>query len=128
MRDFTDDLKALAAPGRGGAALPAHRRDARPAWPSSRPRCRRPTSGTTRSGPSRSTRPTPGPATTSPSTTRLVQRLDDAEILFELAREEDDESQEPEIDAAVAELTGQLAELELRCLFTGEHDEADAIC
>ena len=49
-------------------------------------------------------------------------------MLFELAREEDDESQEPDLEAAVDELTGQLAELELRSLFTGEHDEADAIC
>jgi peptide chain release factor 2 len=58
----------------------------------------------------------------------LAQRLDDAEVLFELAREEGDDSQEPDLDAAVGELTGQLAELELRSLFTGEHDEADAIC
>jgi peptide chain release factor 2 len=58
----------------------------------------------------------------------LAQRLDDAEVLFEMAREESDDSQEPDLDAAVDELTGQLAELELRSLFTGEHDEADAIC
>ena len=58
----------------------------------------------------------------------LAQRLEDAEVLHELAREEGDESQEPEIEAAIAALDRQLDELELRSLFTGEHDEADAIC
>ncbi len=58
----------------------------------------------------------------------LLQRLEDTEVLFELARDEGDDSQEPEIDAAIAELGAELDELELRSLFTGEHDEADAIC
>jgi peptide chain release factor 2 len=58
---------------------------------------------------------------------RLCRVLDDAQVLHELAREEDDASQEPEIDAAVAALDITLAELELRSLFTGEHDESDAI-
>jgi peptide chain release factor 2 len=57
----------------------------------------------------------------------LARQLEDAEVLHELAREENDDSQEPEIDQAVAELNRQLADLELRSLFTGEHDEADAI-
>jgi len=58
----------------------------------------------------------------------LAQQVEDAEVLHEMAREEGDESQEPEIDAAAASLNAQLDELELRSLFTGEHDEADAIC
>jgi peptide chain release factor 2 len=58
----------------------------------------------------------------------LAQRMEDAEVLHELARDEDDESQVPEIEVAVAELTRELDELELRSLFTGPHDEADAIC
>jgi peptide chain release factor 2 len=57
----------------------------------------------------------------------LASRVEDAEVLHELAREEGDDSQEPEIAEAVADLDRQLAELELRSLFTGEHDEADAI-
>jgi peptide chain release factor 2 len=59
--------------------------------------------------------------------TDLASRLEDAEVLHELAREEGDDSQEPEIAEAIAELDRQLADLELRSLFTGEHDEADAI-
>jgi peptide chain release factor 2 len=58
----------------------------------------------------------------------LAQQVEDAEVLHELAREEGDESQEPEIEAAAASLNTQLDQLELRSLFTGEHDEADAIC
>ncbi len=53
--------------------------------------------------------------------------LEDTEVLHELAREVDDASQEPELDAAVAAITKQLDQLDLRSLFTGEHDEADCI-
>jgi peptide chain release factor 2 len=58
----------------------------------------------------------------------LARKLDDAETLFELAREEGDESQEPEIAQAVSDLEMAFAELERRSLFSGEHDERDAIC
>lgn len=58
----------------------------------------------------------------------LGRRVDDLETLFQLGREESDESVEPEIDAGVAELRGELDRLELRALFTGEYDERDAIC
>jgi peptide chain release factor 2 len=58
----------------------------------------------------------------------LLLELDDAEVLHELARDEGDESQEPEIAEAVEVLGRRLDELELRSLFTGAHDEADAIC
>ncbi len=57
----------------------------------------------------------------------LAQELEDAEVLHELARELDDESQEAEIGAAVASVSAKLDELDLRSLFTGEHDEADCI-
>ena len=57
----------------------------------------------------------------------LEQQLDDAELLHEMAREVDDESQEPDIDAAIASIGAALDELDLRSLFTGEHDEADCI-
>ncbi|MCZ7526841.1 MAG: peptide chain release factor 2 [Acidimicrobiia bacterium] len=58
----------------------------------------------------------------------LEQRLSDCETLFELGREEGDESVQPEVAAGIAELIAELDRLELRALFTGEHDERDAIC
>ncbi len=58
---------------------------------------------------------------------RLVGDLDDARTLFELGREEGDESVEAEVAAAVDDLGHRLDELELRSLFAGEHDERDAI-
>jgi peptide chain release factor 2 len=58
----------------------------------------------------------------------LASDMDDLEVLHELAREEGDESQEPEIEAIARRLHRELSQLELRSLFTGEHDEADAIC
>jgi len=58
----------------------------------------------------------------------LSRRLSDVETLAELAREESDDSQEPEIAAGIAALQTELDGLELRSLFTGEHDERDAIC
>jgi peptide chain release factor 2 len=58
---------------------------------------------------------------------QLASLLEDAEVLHELAREVDDETQEPELDAAVKSITRQLDQLDLRSLFTGEHDEADCI-
>jgi len=58
----------------------------------------------------------------------LERRLSDAETLYELARDEDDESQVPEIEAGIAALERDLDDLELRALFTGEHDDRDAIC
>ena len=57
----------------------------------------------------------------------LAGELEDAEVLHELAREVDDATQEPELDAAVASITKQLDQLDLRSLFTGEHDESDCI-
>jgi peptide chain release factor 2 len=59
---------------------------------------------------------------------RLVGQLEDAETLHELAREVDDESQEPEIDATLTALDRELRGLELRSMFSGEHDERDALC
>src|SRR4051812_29334464 len=62
----------------------------------------------------------------------LVEQLDDAvsdfETLAELAREESDESVEAEIATGIDELARRLDTLELRALFTGEHDDRDAIC
>jgi peptide chain release factor 2 len=58
----------------------------------------------------------------------MVARLDDAEVLAELAREEGDESQVPEIEESLAGLDRELRGLELRSMFAGEHDEHDALC
>ena len=58
----------------------------------------------------------------------LRGRLDDAETLYQLAVEEGDDSVEPELKAAIDELGRRLDELDLRSLFTGEHDEGDAVC
>jgi len=60
--------------------------------------------------------------------TGMTQELDDADTLAELARELEDESQEPEIAESIARLDRRFAELELRSLFAGEHDECDALC
>lgn len=58
----------------------------------------------------------------------LVERLSDATTLAELAREEEDETLEPEIAEALSALEAELSSLELRALFSGEHDERSAIC
>jgi peptide chain release factor 2 len=60
--------------------------------------------------------------------TLLRGELDDAETLHEMAREEGDESLEPEIADVIAGLGARLDELEMRSLFTGEFDEGDAVC
>ena len=59
---------------------------------------------------------------------RLTSEVDDAETLFELAREEGDDSLGPEIEESLTELASDFSALELRSLFTGEHDENDCIC
>ncbi len=57
----------------------------------------------------------------------LSRELEDAELLHEMARELDDESQEVDIEKAATSIGQQLRQLDLRSLFTGEHDEADCI-
>jgi peptide chain release factor 2 len=58
----------------------------------------------------------------------LAADIDDVATLAELSDEEDDDSVAGEIEAALADLARRLDALELRSLFTGEHDEADAVC
>jgi peptide chain release factor 2 len=58
----------------------------------------------------------------------LERLLSDVTTLFELGREEGDDSVAAEVADGVARLTDELHRLELRALFTGEHDERDAIC
>jgi peptide chain release factor 2 len=58
----------------------------------------------------------------------LAARLSDAETLYGLALEEGDESVASELDGLLAGLGADLDDLELRSLFTGEHDAFDAVC
>jgi len=57
----------------------------------------------------------------------LAGKLDDADVLHEMARELDDESQEGEIESEVGLIKAKLDQLELRSLFTGEHDDSPCI-
>lgn len=57
----------------------------------------------------------------------LAGSIEDLEVLHEMAREIDDESQEPDLERGISQARTQLDALELRSLFTGVHDEADAI-
>ncbi len=57
----------------------------------------------------------------------MAGAIEDLEVLHEMAREESDESQEPDIVAGIESLETQLAKVELHSLFTGEHDLADCI-
>lgn len=58
----------------------------------------------------------------------LEAALTDARELFEIASDEGDDSFESDIETQLATLEKKLAHLEIRSLFSGEHDEADAIC
>jgi peptide chain release factor 2 len=58
---------------------------------------------------------------------QLVRELEDTEVLHEMAREIDDETQEGDISAGITSIGAHLDGLEMRSLFTGEHDEADCI-
>ena len=59
---------------------------------------------------------------------RLRSQLDDARTLHQLAVEEDDDSVEAELTGSMAALGDELDRLEIRSLFTAEHDESDAVC
>ena len=62
---------------------------------------------------------------------QLSGRLDDAETLLELAREQGGAAIEEvrgELEEHLRAVSGALDGLELRSLFSGEHDEADAVC
>jgi peptide chain release factor 2 len=59
---------------------------------------------------------------------RLRRQLDDAQTLHQLGVEEGDDSVEAEVAESLRALEDELDGLELRSLFTGEHDENDAVC
>ena len=58
---------------------------------------------------------------------QLSGSVDDLEVLHEMAREIDDASQEPDLENGISGVRTKLDALELRSLFTGVHDEMDAI-
>ena len=58
----------------------------------------------------------------------LERRLSDVEVLYELSREEGDDSVADEVESGLASLTREFDALELRSLYSGEHDERDAVC
>lgn len=61
------------------------------------------------------------------SLAELAARIEDAETLYELSVEEQDDSVESELEAALADIRKRLDGLELRSLFSGEYDVGDAI-
>jgi peptide chain release factor 2 len=93
MRDFSDDLSAPAqAAGRRGRAPTCASTSCGPAVPSSRPRRRRPDLWDDADGPARSPASCPGHRRPRALRPGSLGRIDDAETLAELAREEGDES------------------------------------
>ncbi len=57
----------------------------------------------------------------------LTSRIDDAEVLLELAAEAGDEDAREEAVAMLSKASAELEDLELESLFFGEYDTADAI-
>jgi peptide chain release factor 2 len=59
--------------------------------------------------------------------TSLRSRLDDAEVLVQLAQEESDDSSLSEADTELNRLAKSIEALEVRTLLSGEYDERDAL-
>jgi peptide chain release factor 2 len=57
----------------------------------------------------------------------LTGRLEDAETLYELARDEDDDAALAEVEGGLAGLEGELRQVELRSMFSGDYDQHDAL-
>ncbi len=57
----------------------------------------------------------------------LRQRLEDAEVLIELAEEEGDEDSAVEAESEIGRLSTSIDSLEVRTLLSGEYDERDAL-
>jgi len=57
----------------------------------------------------------------------IASGIDDMEVLHEMAREEGDEAVIEELVASIVEFSGRLDQLELRSLFTGDHDDSACI-
>ncbi|HEX6336558.1 MAG TPA: peptide chain release factor 2 [Jiangellaceae bacterium] len=59
--------------------------------------------------------------------TDLRQRIDDLEVLVELADEEDDADAAKEVERELDEVARLVSELEVRTLLSGEYDQRDAV-
>ena len=57
----------------------------------------------------------------------ITARLDDAETLYELGREEGDDASVAEVEDNLAMLDKELRRIELRSMFSGEYDDSDAL-
>jgi peptide chain release factor 2 len=57
----------------------------------------------------------------------LSARLDDAETLYELARDEGDDAALAEVEQSLAGIDANLRRVELQSMFSGEHDKRDAL-
>jgi peptide chain release factor 2 len=57
----------------------------------------------------------------------LAGRLEDADTLYELARDEGDEASLAEVEQSLAAVDDDLRRVELRSMFSGDHDERDAL-
>ncbi len=58
---------------------------------------------------------------------RLANRIDDLEVLEQLAQEEDDAGSADEVTTGLKELSAELDRLEVVTMLSGEHDSSDAI-
>jgi peptide chain release factor 2 len=58
---------------------------------------------------------------------QLEARVDDAETLHELARDEGDDGSLAEVEQSLVGIDADLRRIELRSMFSGEHDERDAL-
>ena len=58
---------------------------------------------------------------------QLEARVDDAETLHELARDEGDDDSLAEVEQSLVDIDADLRRIELRSMFSGEHDERDAL-
>ncbi len=56
-----------------------------------------------------------------------VSTLEESELLFEMALEESDEETEKEVDQILNQLGDRVASFEMECMFSGEHDNSNAI-
>ena len=122
MRDFTDDLRELRrrlGEAAGYLRVDANRDTARRARGRDRVV---PTCGTTRSWPRSSTPSTPTSRTTSTTFDQLGQRARRRRGAARDGARDDDESQEAEIAGGHRVDRTTLDQLDLRSLFTGEHD------
>ena len=58
---------------------------------------------------------------------QLAGRVDDAETLHELGRDEGDDDTLAEVERSLTAIDADLRRIELRSMFSGEHDERDAL-